>query len=44
MFRPAVLHHQPRETRLPDLDEALRAYAARNRRFGALDHTNTLKR
>ena len=25
------------------LHEALRAYAARNRRFGALDHTNTLK-
>jgi undecaprenyl diphosphate synthase len=26
-----------------DLHEAIRAFAARNRRFGALDHTNTLK-
>jgi undecaprenyl diphosphate synthase len=26
-----------------DLHEAMRAFAARNRRFGALDHTNTLK-
>jgi undecaprenyl diphosphate synthase len=26
-----------------ELHEALRAFAARNRRFGALDHTNTLK-
>ena len=26
-----------------DLHEALRAFAARNRRFGALDHTNTLR-
>jgi undecaprenyl diphosphate synthase len=28
----------------PDLHAAIRAFAARNRRFGALDHTNTLKR
>ena len=27
---------------VPDLHEAIRAFAARNRRFGALDHTNTL--
>ena len=26
-----------------DLHEAIRAFAARNRRFGALDHTNTLQ-
>jgi undecaprenyl diphosphate synthase len=26
-----------------DLHEAIRAFAGRNRRFGALDHTNTLK-
>jgi undecaprenyl diphosphate synthase len=26
-----------------NLHEALRAFAARNRRFGALDHTNTLR-
>jgi undecaprenyl diphosphate synthase len=26
-----------------DLHEAMRAFATRNRRFGALDHTNTLK-
>ena len=26
-----------------DLHEAIRAFAARNRRFGALDHTNTLR-
>jgi undecaprenyl diphosphate synthase len=26
-----------------DLHEAIRAFASRNRRFGALDHTNTLK-
>lgn len=26
-----------------ELHEAMRAFAARNRRFGALDHTNTLK-
>ena len=30
--------------REPHLHEALRAFAARNRRFGALDHTNTLRR
>ncbi|CAN5686536.1 isoprenyl transferase [soil metagenome] len=29
--------------REPDLHEAIRAFASRNRRFGALDHTNTLK-
>ena len=28
--------------REPQLHDAVRAYAARNRRFGALDHTNTL--
>lgn len=28
---------------ITDLHEAMRAFAARNRRFGALDHTNTLK-
>lgn len=28
---------------VPDLHAALRAYAARNRRFGALDDTNTLR-
>jgi undecaprenyl diphosphate synthase len=27
---------------VPDLHDAIRAFAARNRRFGALDHTNTL--
>jgi undecaprenyl diphosphate synthase len=27
-----------------DLHEAIRTFAARNRRFGALDHTNTLQR
>ena len=27
----------------PDLHDALRAFASRNRRFGALDHTNTLR-
>lgn len=27
---------------IPQLHEAIRAFAARNRRFGALDHTNTL--
>src|SRR4051812_15265924 len=27
----------------PDLHEAIRAFAYRNRRFGALDHTNTLR-
>jgi undecaprenyl diphosphate synthase len=27
-----------------DLHEAIAAFANRNRRFGALDHTNTLKR
>jgi undecaprenyl diphosphate synthase len=26
---------------VPELHEAIRAFAARNRRFGALDHTNT---
>ena len=26
-----------------DLHEAIRAFASRNRRFGALDHTNTLQ-
>jgi len=30
--------------REPQLHEAIRAFAARNRRFGALDHTNTLRR
>ena len=29
--------------REPHLHEAIRAYAGRNRRFGALDHTNTLR-
>jgi undecaprenyl diphosphate synthase len=29
--------------REPHLHEAIRAFASRNRRFGALDHTNTLK-
>jgi undecaprenyl diphosphate synthase len=29
--------------REPQLHEAIRAFAARNRRFGALDHTNTLR-
>jgi undecaprenyl diphosphate synthase len=28
---------------IPDLHNALRAFASRNRRFGALDHTNTLR-
>jgi undecaprenyl diphosphate synthase len=28
---------------IPDLHEAIRAFAGRNRRFGALDHSNTLK-
>ena len=28
---------------IADLHEGIRAFAARNRRFGALDHTNTLK-
>ena len=28
---------------VPELHEAVRAFAARNRRFGALDHTNTLR-
>jgi undecaprenyl diphosphate synthase len=27
---------------VPELHQAIRAFAARNRRFGALDHTNTL--
>ena len=27
-----------------DLHAAIRAFASRNRRFGALDHTNTLRR
>jgi len=26
---------------IPELHEAIRAFAARNRRFGALDHSNT---
>ena len=30
--------------REPDLHAAIRAFAGRNRRFGALDHTNTLRR
>jgi undecaprenyl diphosphate synthase len=29
---------------IPDLHAAIRAFAGRNRRFGALDHTNTLRR
>jgi undecaprenyl diphosphate synthase len=28
---------------VPELHEAIRAFAARNRRFGALDHTNTAR-
>jgi undecaprenyl diphosphate synthase len=28
---------------VPDLHAAIRAFASRNRRFGALDHTNTLR-
>jgi undecaprenyl diphosphate synthase len=28
---------------VPELHEAIRAFAGRNRRFGALDHTNTLR-
>jgi undecaprenyl diphosphate synthase len=31
------------EFREPDLHHAIQAFATRNRRFGALDHTNTLK-
>ena len=27
-----------------DLHDSIRAFAGRNRRFGALDHTNTLRR
>ena len=29
---------------IPELHDAIRAFSGRNRRFGALDHTNTLRR
>jgi undecaprenyl diphosphate synthase len=32
------------EFREPDLHQAIKAFASRNRRFGALDHTNTLSK
>ena len=32
------------EFREPDLHAAIKSFASRNRRFGALDHTNTLQR